>query len=83
MAKLLYFGSLPDLLDRAAEDLSLPESVTNVESLLTWLRGRGGNWQRVLVEGAVQVTVNKQFAEMNTTLSNADEIAIISIGLMR
>lgn len=82
MARLLYFGSLPDRLERAEEDVALPDAVNDVGGLLEWLRTRGGNWEQMLVEGAVQVTVNKQFAEQDTPIGDDDEIAIVSVGLM-
>jgi molybdopterin synthase sulfur carrier subunit len=83
MAKLLYFGSLPDSLGTAAEDTPLPGSVSDMQSLLAWLRTRGPRWERALADGTVQVTVNKQFADPDSAFSNNDEIAIISIGLRR
>lgn len=81
MAKLLYFGRLPDRLGSAAEETPLPAEVRNVRSLLEWLRTRGEPWQMHLAEEWVQVTVNKQFAEPQTPLTDNDEIAIISKGL--
>ncbi|HLD13231.1 MAG TPA: hypothetical protein VJB18_00775 [Burkholderiales bacterium] len=42
MAKLLYFAALADRLGRTAEDaVLLPATVTDVRTLLTWLRGCG------------------------------------------
>ena len=83
MARILYFGSLPDRLGTAAEDAELPASVTDVRSLLAWLRARGPEWQRSLTEDGPQVTVNKAFANLDTPLSNRDEIAVVSRGLGR
>lgn len=81
MAKLLFFGSLPDKLGLGAQDIPLPFTVKDVRGLLAWLRKRGRNWELYLAEDRVQVTVNKGFAELDTPVSDADEIAIISIGL--
>jgi len=78
MARLLYFGALPDRLGTASEEVDLPADVVNVHSLLAWLRGRGGEWQKAMVEGGPQVTVNKAFAGAQTPVSKRDEIAIIS-----
>jgi len=79
MAKILYFAALVDQLGRDSESVALPTSVSDVRSLLTWLRTRGGNWERLLVEQAVRVTVNKQFAAPETPINDAAEIAIISM----
>jgi len=81
MTTILFFGSLPDLLGTTTEDLQLPDSVNNVGELLAWLRQYKKGWDKFLIDDAVQVTVNKQFAEADTTVSNTDEIAVISIGL--
>ncbi|KPK40535.1 MAG: hypothetical protein AMJ69_02115 [Gammaproteobacteria bacterium SG8_47] len=81
MAKLLFFGSLPDKLGLGSQDIPLPFTVKDVRGLLEWLRRRGRNWELFLAEDRVQVTVNKHFAELETKVNDEDEIAIISIGL--
>jgi len=78
MAKILYFAALVDKLGRASETLELPVDVRDVHSLLTWLRSRGGDWERELAEDVVTVTVNKQFAVPDTNIDNEAEIAIVS-----
>ena len=79
MAKILYFATLVDQLGHAAEEVALPDAITDVRSLLAWLRTRGGNWERLLAENAVRVTVNKQFSSLETKLNNNDEIALITM----
>lgn len=83
MATLLYFGSLPDQLGRASEDVELPADVHDVQSLLDWLGKRGELWGEIMTPDGVQVTINKEFTAPDTPVTNADEIAIISIGLTR
>lgn len=78
MAKILYFAQLVDLLGSAAEDVRLPDSVSDVRSLLAWLRSRGGNWQRLLLDDAVRVTLDRQFADLDTPVTDAHEIALIN-----
>lgn len=77
MAKILYFSILVDKFGRAEEEVSLPGSVTDVRTLLAWLRTRGGNWEKALREDAVKVTVNRQFAEVDTAVNDKMEIAIV------
>jgi molybdopterin synthase sulfur carrier subunit len=48
-----------------------------VRTLLAWLRTRGGNWEKALREDAVKVTVNRQFAEVDTAVNDEMEIAIV------
>ena len=81
MAKILYFAALVEKLGTSSEETTLPAAVTDVRALLSWLRTRGGNWERVLAEAAVQVTVNRQFATPETKVDDGAEIAIISARL--
>ncbi len=78
MAKILYFAQLVDLLGRASEEVTLPDHARDVRGLLTWLRSRGGNWQRLLVEDAVRITIDRQFGDLDSALSDANEIALIN-----
>ncbi|MHB8744837.1 MAG: MoaD/ThiS family protein [Sulfuricaulis sp.] len=79
MAKLLYFAALVDKLGSAAEEVALPAAVTDIRTLLAWLRARGENWERSLAESAVQVTVNRQFAVAETKIDNSCEIALVTV----
>ena len=80
MAKIMYFGILPDRFGRTHENKALPENVTTVRDLIAWLRKRGGAWAVFLVEERLQVTVNRAFAEPDTPVTDNDEIALISKG---
>jgi molybdopterin synthase sulfur carrier subunit len=51
--------------------------VTDVRTLLAWLRTRGGNWEKSLQEDAVKVTLNRQFAEASAAVNDKMEIAIV------
>ncbi len=75
--KLLYFAKLVDRLGRASEDAELPGSVADVESLLAWLRRRGGAWDTYLKDEAVRVTINREFAIPASRLASGDEVAIV------
>ena len=74
---MLYFIGLALVSGKDDEDLSLPASVTNVASLLAWLRKRGDDWDEAFTEECVQVTVNKHFAEPFTLIESGDEVAIV------
>ena len=77
MAKILYFSILVDKFGRAEEEVGLPGSVTDVRTLLAWLRTRGDIWEKSLREDAVKVTLNRQFAEAGTAVNDKMEIAIV------
>ncbi len=78
MARMLYFAKLADVLGSTAEEVTLPATVSDVRSLLGWLRMRGGVWQQALQERAVRVTVNRQFADLDTSVSDSDEVGLIN-----
>jgi DUF971 family protein/molybdopterin converting factor small subunit len=75
--KLLYFIQLAAVSGQDQEDIALPEPVTNVRSLLAWLRDRGDDWNKAFADDRVRVTVNKQFAEPDTSLEDGDEVALV------
>ncbi len=77
MLKLLYFAALVDMLGSAGEALPAPLP-HDVRGLVDLLKQRGGAWETVFSKGSVRITVNKQFAEMNTLLTKGDEVAFIS-----
>jgi molybdopterin synthase sulfur carrier subunit len=83
MAKVLYFGNLPDRIGRGAEELFLPKTVTTPRQLLAYLRQRGPEWDAALQEDRLTITVNKEFLELDQPISDADEIALVSRGLGR
>ena len=55
----------------------MPDTVTNVETLLAWMRKRGQRWKDAFEEANVQVTVNKQFSEPYTLVEHGDEVAFV------
>ena len=77
--KLLYFIQLAKVTGRDEEDVEIPESVTNVETLLAWLRKRRDEWSDAFADDKVQVTVNKHFSEPYTLVEHGDEVAIVPL----
>jgi DUF971 family protein/molybdopterin converting factor small subunit len=71
---IFYFIQLAEISGKDKENLLIPVTVTNVQSLLTWLRKR---WAEAFKDNQVQVTVNKQFAELFTLIETQDEVAIV------
>jgi DUF971 family protein/molybdopterin converting factor small subunit len=78
--KLLYFIQLATLAGKDGEEIQIPESVSNVQTLLAWLRKRGPEWAEACADDEVQVTVNKHFAEPFTLIEHGDEVAIVPRG---
>jgi molybdopterin synthase sulfur carrier subunit len=83
MAKILYFGDLPDRIGRGAEELFLPKTVQTTRGLLKYLRERGAAWADSLQDDRLTITINKEFLELDHPITDQDEIALISKGLGR
>lgn len=75
--KLLYFIELAKISGKNEEEVELPDSVTNVGTLLVWMRKRGERWKKAFEDNRLQVTVNKQFSEPYTLVEHGDEIAFV------
>jgi DUF971 family protein/molybdopterin converting factor small subunit len=74
---LLYFIELAKISGKNEEEVTVPDSVTNVETLLNWMRKRGERWQEAFEANRLQVTVNKQFSEPYTLIEHGDEVAFV------
>jgi len=78
--RLMYFmTNMLKVTRKETEDLVLPPSIRDVESLLKLLRMRGKDWEQMFADEAVQITVNKQFAELFTKLEDGDEVAFVPV----
>ncbi len=75
--KLLYFIELAGISGKDEEEVVVPDSVTNVETLLAWMRKRGERWKQAFEDNRLQVTVNKQFSEPYTLIEHGDEVAFV------
>lgn len=78
--RLMYFmTNMLKVTRKETEELPLPASIRDVEKLLKLLRMRGKDWDRMFADNAVQITVNKQFAELFTKLEDGDEVAFVPL----
>ena len=78
--RLMYFmTNMLKVTKKETEEIPLPARIRDVEKLLKLLRMRGKDWETMFNEDAVQITVNKQFAELFTKLENGDEIAFVPV----
>lgn len=78
--RLMYFmTNMLKVTRKETEELPLPASIRDVEKLLKLLRMRGEGWDRMFADNAVQITVNKQFAELFTKLEDGDEVAFVPV----
>lgn len=75
--KVLYFSYLAQKLRKESESLVVPETVTDVASLVRWMVGRKPATAPLFEPGRMRVTVNRQFAEDFTHLDDGDEVAFV------
>ncbi len=75
--RILYFAWLRERVGLAEETVTPPSHVSNVGSLLAWLRGRGGVYEAALADPAlVRVAVNQDYARAEHPVGPDDEIAL-------
>ena len=75
--KILYFAWLRQKTGIDAEDVVVPEGVTDVAGLIEWLKGRNEKFADALLDfESIRVAVNQEFAELDAPVGQGDEIAI-------
>lgn len=79
MATIVYAGALPDVLETGVENIELPETVTDVRSLLDWLGHRGGPWRRLRRKGAVRATVNNHLVGPGFRVTDLDRVSLVPL----
>jgi molybdopterin synthase sulfur carrier subunit len=76
MVTIVYFARLRETLGKASEQIVLPAGVSNLGSLRTLLRQRGGAWADELSDSRpVRAAVNQDMASSETPIRDGDEIA--------
>ena len=77
MTRLIYFAWVRERIGVAEEEISLPEAVTDVAGLLTFLKGRGEGYESALVEpDVIRVALDRGHAEHDAPLEGVREIAL-------
>ena len=71
---VLLFAAHRELVGVPETVVSLPDRA-NVRTLLVELRGRGGSWTNLPLQGAV--AVNRKYGDGETVLADGDEVALI------
>ncbi len=75
--KILYFAWLRTKTGVAEEDVDPPDSVTDVASLIEWLKGRSDGHAAALADPrAVRVAVNQDYARADAAVAAGDEVAL-------
>ena len=74
--KLLYFAWVRQRIGLSEEDIAPPASVTNVATLVDFLKGRGAGYQAAFVDlKLLRVAVNQQHTSFEAPVGQQDEVA--------
>ncbi|TBW34727.1 molybdopterin converting factor subunit 1 [Siculibacillus lacustris] len=75
--KIRYFAWVRERIGRDGEELEPPAEVVTVADLLTWLRGRGEEYEYALERPEViRVALDQRHAAAGTALGAAREVAL-------
>ena len=75
--RVLYFAWLKTKMGLAKEEVDPPAEVTDVASLLDWLKGRGPAYAEALSDlSVVRVAVNQEYARLDAPVAKGDEVAL-------
>ena len=75
--KVKYFAWVRERIGLTEEDVELPVSVVTVEDLLTWLHGRGPEYEHALAEPSViRVAIDHVHAQRAAPIAGAIEVAL-------
>lgn len=75
--KILYFAWLRTRTGVGAEEVTPPETVTDVASLIAWLKTRSPAHEAALADlSVVRVAVNQEFAQPGDPVRPGDEVAL-------
>jgi molybdopterin synthase sulfur carrier subunit len=74
--KIVYFAWMREHIGSSGEELDLPQGITTVGDLATYLKTLSTGHAKALSNlDVVRVAVNKIYADLNTQISNTDEVA--------
>ncbi|MFC5583832.1 molybdopterin converting factor subunit 1 [Nitratireductor kimnyeongensis] len=75
--KLVYFAWVRERIGLSDETVTLPADVKTVTDLLTWLKGRGENYEAAMERPEIiRVAINQEHADHSTPLPPHGEIAL-------
>ena len=74
--KILYFAWLREKAGVSEEEVNPPGSVSTVEELMDWLKGRGGGYAEAFGDrSTVRCAVNQEYVNFDHSVAAGDEIA--------
>ena len=74
--RLIYFAWLREKAGCSEEEVTPPESVTDVNALIAWLQERGGGHAEAFADlSLVRVAVNQEYVILDHPVASGDEVA--------
>lgn len=74
--QLRFFASVREKLGMSEQKVVLPEGISTVGEVRSWLAARGDIWAEVLAPGrALRMAYNQQMCEPDTAISEGAEVA--------
>lgn len=74
--KILYFAWLRSKLGTSEETISLPDHITTLFELITWLKSRGPAYEEVFADlNVVRVAIDQEHITGDAPLENVSEVA--------
>jgi molybdopterin synthase sulfur carrier subunit len=74
--RVLYFAWIREKAGLATEEVTPPESVTDVAGLVSWLRALGGGRASALADlSLLRIAVNHEHARLDHPIGQDDEVA--------
>jgi molybdopterin synthase sulfur carrier subunit len=75
--KLVYFAWVRERIGKPEEEVDLPGDIRTVADLLSWLRGRGEEYEHALQHPEViRVAINQEHVDHGEAIAGAREIAL-------
>ena len=74
--RILYFARLREALGVAAEELEIPDGVSDILGLMAWLAARGEVWQQEFAGcRPLRAAVNQELVSNSAHFKAGDEVA--------
>ncbi len=74
--KLLYFAWVRQKVGKGAETVAVPEDVTTVADLISWLKGRGEEYAYAFEDiSAIRAAVDQNHQPFDASIKGATEVA--------
>ena len=77
VVNLVYFAWVRERIGLSEEEIIIPEEVATVRDLLTWLRGRGDEYETALRhQDIIRVAIDREHVAHGERVAGASEIAL-------